>query len=122
MTKTEMTEILETLPQFIQEMDADWCMVYDFIEAQVGRLTDAEWDEVAKVYELFNNDYRYWLTTTMNKNPYVQTLIEMGYDEADCKMVASAGVKKTFPLNIHGRIFNTQEEYDDAVRDYINGL
>jgi len=59
MTKTEMTEILETLPQFIQEMDADWCMVYDFIEAQVGRLTDAEWDEVAKVYETFNNDYRY---------------------------------------------------------------
>ena len=59
MTKTETTEILETLPQFIQEMDADWCMVYDFIEAQVGRLTDAEWDEVAKVYELFNNDYRY---------------------------------------------------------------
>ena len=46
----------------------------------------------------------------------------MGYDEADCRMVASAGVKKTFPLNIHGRIFNTQEEYDDAVRDYINGL
>ena len=56
---TEMTEILETLPQFIQEMDADWCMIYDFIEAQVGHLTDAEWDEVAKVYEAFNNDYRY---------------------------------------------------------------
>jgi len=54
-----MTEILETLPQFIQEMDADWCMIYDFIEAQVGHLTDAEWDEVAKVYESFNNDYRY---------------------------------------------------------------
>jgi len=57
-----------------------------------------------------------------NYNPYVQTLIEMGYDEADCRMVASVGVKKTFPLNIHGRIFNTQEEYDDAVRDYINEL
>jgi len=55
-------------------------------------------------------------------NPYVQTLIEMGYDEADCQTVAVAGMKKTFPLNIHGRIFNTQEEYDDAVRDYINGL
>jgi len=55
-------------------------------------------------------------------NPYVQTLIEMGYDEKDCQTVAVAGMKKTFPLNIHGRIFNTQEEYDDAVRDYINGL
>ena len=59
MTKTEMMNILETLPQFIQEMDADWCMVYDFIEAQVGQLTDAQWDEVAVVYEQFNNDTRF---------------------------------------------------------------
>ena len=55
-------------------------------------------------------------------NPYVQNLIEMGYDEADCQMVAAAGVEKKFPLNIHGRIFNSQEEYDTAVREYINGL
>jgi len=55
-------------------------------------------------------------------NPYVQNLIEMGYDEADCQMVAAVGVEKKFPLNIHGRIFNTQEEYNTAVREYINGL
>jgi len=46
----------------------------------------------------------------------------MGYDEADCRMVAASGVEKKFPLNIHGRIFNTQKEYDDALADYINGL
>jgi hypothetical protein len=46
----------------------------------------------------------------------------MGYDEADCRVVASAGVKKTFPLNIHGRIFDTQEEYDEALADFLNGL
>ena len=55
-------------------------------------------------------------------NPYVANLIEMGYDEADCQMVASAGIKKTFPCNIHGRVFNTQEEYNEALADYINGL
>ena len=55
-------------------------------------------------------------------NPYVANLIEMGYDEADCQMVASVGIKKTFPCNIHGRVFNTQEEYNDALADYINGL
>jgi len=55
-------------------------------------------------------------------NPYVQNLIEMGYDEADCRMVAAASVEKKFPLNIHGRIFNTQKEYDDDLADYINGL
>jgi len=57
-----------------------------------------------------------------HSNPYVQTLIEMGYDEKDCQTVAVAGVKKTFPLNIHGRIYNTQEEYKEALSDFINGL
>lgn len=55
-------------------------------------------------------------------NPYVATLVGMGYDVADCQMVASAGVKKTFPLNIHGRVFETQQEYDDAMADFLNGL
>ena len=56
-----------------------------------------------------------------NYNPYVETLVEMGYDRSDCMMVANAGVDKTFPLNIHGRVFNTQEEYDEALADFING-
>ena len=50
---------LQSLPQFCEEMDADWCMVYDFMEAQVGNLTDAEWDEVEKVYNPYLNDSRY---------------------------------------------------------------
>ena len=60
-------------------------------------------------------------TKQMN-NPYVANLIEMGYDEADCQMVASAGIKKTFPCNISGRVFNTETEYKEALADYINGL
>ena len=57
-----------------------------------------------------------------HSNPYVQNLIEMGYDASDCYIVASAGVKKTFPLNIHGRVFNTETEYKEALADFINGL
>ena len=57
-----------------------------------------------------------------NNNPYVQNLIEMGYDEADCRMVAASGVKKTFPLHIHGRVYDTQAEYDEAIADFLNGL
>jgi hypothetical protein len=38
------------------------------------------------------------------------------------RAVASAGVKKTFPLNIHGRVYNTQAEYDEALADFLNGL
>jgi hypothetical protein len=30
------------------------------MEAQVGNLTDTEWDEVEKVYNPYLNDTRYW--------------------------------------------------------------
>jgi hypothetical protein len=56
-------------------------------------------------------------------NPYVQNLIEMGYDAADCYTVAAVGeTNVTYPRIIHGRTFATKEEYDDAVADFINGL
>jgi hypothetical protein len=57
-----------------------------------------------------------------NNNPYVQNLIEMGYDEKDCQMVANAGVKSNYPRTIHGRVFNTEAEYKTALADFINGL
>ena len=58
-----------------------------------------------------------------HSNPYVQNLIEMGYDEKDCQMVADAGRQKvTYPRNIHGRIFETEAEYKQALADFINGL
>lgn len=55
-------------------------------------------------------------------NPYVATLVEMGYDRADCEMVANAGVDATYPREIHGRVYNTKAEYDEALADFINGL
>ena len=58
----------------------------------------------------------------MITNPYVVQLVEMGYDEADCQMVASAGVDATYPREIHGRVYNTKAEYDEALADFINGL
>ena len=70
-----------------------------------------------KTYPLFSE-----LTSMTIVNPYVETLVEMGYDRADCETVAAAGVDKTFPLNIHGRVYQTQEEYDEALADFINGL
>ena len=50
---------LESLPQFIMEMDADWGMVYDYMEAQCGDLKDYHWEEVSEVYNEINNDSRY---------------------------------------------------------------
>ena len=50
---------LASLPQFIMETDADWCMVYDFMEAQCGDLKDYHWEEVSEVYANYMNDSRY---------------------------------------------------------------
>lgn len=62
-------------------------------------------------------------TKMTHYNPYVNTLIEMGYDAQDCRNVAAVGeTNVTYPRIIHGRTFNSKEEYDDAVADFINGL
>ena len=57
-----------------------------------------------------------------SNNPYVNNLIEMGYDRADCEMVAAAGLEKTFPCVIHGRTFESQDQYDEELAEYLNGL
>jgi len=60
MIKNEMfNSALASLPQFIMETDADWGMVYDFMESQCGDLKDYHWEEVSEVYKEFNNDSRY---------------------------------------------------------------
>ena len=50
---------LQSLPQFCYETDADWGMVYDFMEAQCGELRDEHWEAVAQVFKEFLNDSRY---------------------------------------------------------------
>jgi hypothetical protein len=57
-----------------------------------------------------------------SNNPYVNNLVEMGYDRADCEMVASAGIDATYPRVIHGRTFDTKAQYDSELADYIAGL
>ena len=57
-----------------------------------------------------------------NANPYVATLIEMGYDEQDCRNVAAAGQDATYPRTIHGRTYETKAEYDEALADFLNGI
>ena len=53
------TSALKSLPQFIQSNQADWCMVYDYMEEMCGPLKDYHWEDVAQVYQQFNNDSRY---------------------------------------------------------------
>jgi hypothetical protein len=53
-----------------------------------------------------------------NNNPYVQVLIEKGYTVAECRTPAT---KKQFPLTIHGRVYETEEAYKEAIADFLNG-
>ena len=74
--------------------------------------------------DIFNNLNQELANLSIYKpvtNPYVENLIEMGYDRADCETVAAAGVDKKFPLKMYGRVYNTQEEYDEALHDFLNG-
>jgi uncharacterized protein YozE (UPF0346 family) len=50
---------LQSLPQFIQEMDADWSMVSNWMEDQCGFLTDAQWDEVSEIFTEYLEDLSY---------------------------------------------------------------
>jgi hypothetical protein len=54
----------------------------------------------------------------MSNNPYVQTLLQKGYTEAETRKPAT---KKQFPCTIGLRTFQTQEEYDEALAEFMNG-
>ena len=55
-------------------------------------------------------------------NPYIQNLIEMGYDETDVKVASRMFQKKTFPCVIQGRKFDTEEQYYQELHEYMNGM
>ena len=55
-------------------------------------------------------------------NPYVENLVEMGYDRKDVETASTMFQKKTFPYTIHGRTFQTEEEYNEAIHEFMNGM
>ena len=55
-------------------------------------------------------------------NPYVQTLLEMGYDQQDVQVASTMFQKKTFPCTIYGRTFETEEQYHQELHDFLNGM
>ena len=57
-----------------------------------------------------------------NNNPYVQNLIDMGYDEQDVQVASTMFQKNTFPCVIHGKQFDTEEEYYQSIHEFMNGM
>ena len=55
-------------------------------------------------------------------NPYVENLIQMGYDRQDVEVASTMFQKKTFPCVIHGRKFETEEQYYSELHEFMNGM
>ena len=55
-------------------------------------------------------------------NPYVENLVQMGYDRKDVETASTMFQKKTFPYTIHGRTYQTEEEYNEAIHEFMNGM
>ena len=55
-------------------------------------------------------------------NPYVENLIQMGYDRKDVETASTMFQKKSFPYTIHGRTYQTEEEYNEAIHEFMNGM
>ena len=53
-----------------------------------------------------------------HKNPYVQTLLEKGYTEAECSVPVKV---KEVPAHLQDR-YSTWEELQDAVNEFMNGM
>ena len=58
----------------------------------------------------------------MTNNPYIDTLVEMGYDRKDCEVVSTMFQKHTFPCVIYGRQFDTEEQYNEELHEFLNGM
>lgn len=56
----------------------------------------------------------------MTSNPYAAQLIEKGYTEQEIRQTRVS--KQTFPCTIGLRTYNTEEEYQNALHDFLNGI
>ncbi len=72
---------------------------------------------MTKTYTLFSDLHKMTIS-----NPYVENLVEMGYDRQDVEVASTMFQKKTFPCVIHGRQFDTEEQYHQELHDFMNGM
>ena len=63
-----------------------------------------------------------WVYSMTMTNPYIQTLVEMGYDKQDVQVASTMFQKKEFPCVIHGRQFDTEEQYLAELHDFMSGM
>ena len=57
----------------------------------------------------------YMIKTT--SNPYAQQILAKGRD-----LPTTPAPKRQFPCEIHGRRFETEAQYQEALADFLNGM
>ena len=50
-------------------------------------------------------------------NPYAQQVLAQGSDLSN-----APARKREFPCTIHGRVFETENDYQEAMADFLNGM
>ena len=50
-------------------------------------------------------------------NPYVSQILAKGRD-----YVPTPAPRAEYPRSIHGRVFATEEDYNEALADFLNGI
>jgi hypothetical protein len=56
------------------------------------------------------------MNTNYNSNPYTQQVLAKGRD-----LPKASAPKRTFPLTIGARTYHTEEQYQQALADFMNG-
>ncbi len=58
----------------------------------------------------------------MTTNPYVSNIIEQtGMTESEIHQ-STTSVSRTFPCTIHGRYFDTEDQYLEELHEFLNGM
>lgn len=55
----------------------------------------------------------------MTSNPYTQHLLQKGYTESETRTPSKT--KRTYPYTVGARTFYTEEQYQEALADFLNG-
>lgn len=55
-----------------------------------------------------------------DSNPYVQYAVEKGFTAAEARETKRR-MTRTFPCTIGARTFETEEQYQEALHDFLNG-
>lgn len=56
-------------------------------------------------------------TNDMTANPYVAQILSQGKEPSK-----APAPQQQYPRTIHGRVFQTEAEYREALADFLNGM